>query len=129
GNVTLNNTGVLSVASGGVLSSSGGQNPTISLTGVVPVGNGGTGVSSTGQGFVLAGPSSGAGAPAFRALMASDIPSLSTGYVQLTPSTPQIAALQLTNSTNGATTGQFLEYGSSGPGIGVSGQSLSVSGT
>jgi trimeric autotransporter adhesin len=45
GNVTLSNQGVLSVAAGAPLSSSGGQNPSISLSGVVSIANGGTGAS------------------------------------------------------------------------------------
>ena len=44
------------------------------ITGLLPVANGGTGVASTSQSFVFAGPTSGGGAPAFRALAAGDLP-------------------------------------------------------
>lgn len=47
---------------------------TSDVTGTLPIANGGTGATSTSQGFVFAGPASGSGAPAFRALAASDLP-------------------------------------------------------
>lgn len=47
------------------------------ITGILNVVNGGTGVNTTSQNFVFAGPTSGSGAPGFRALVVGDIPSLS----------------------------------------------------
>ena len=52
------------------------------------VANGGTGLSSTSQNFVFAGPTSGSGAPTWRALVAGDIPNhdfskITTGIVPL----------------------------------------------
>lgn len=44
------------------------------LSGVVPISAGGTGLATTSQNFVFAGPTSGAGAPSWRTLVAADIP-------------------------------------------------------
>jgi hypothetical protein len=44
------------------------------VTGTLPIANGGTGLTSTSQNFVFAGPTSGSGAPSFRALASGDIP-------------------------------------------------------
>jgi hypothetical protein len=46
------------------------------LTLPLSIANGGTGASSTSQNFVLAGPTSGSGAPTLRALVPGDIPTL-----------------------------------------------------
>src|SRR5690606_24373988 len=43
-------------------------------SGVLPVASGGTGATSTSQGFVFAGPTGGSGAPGFRALAITDLP-------------------------------------------------------
>jgi hypothetical protein len=53
------------------------------ITGTLPVANGGTGVTSTAANLVFAGPTSGstAAAPSFRALVAADLPTGSTNYV------------------------------------------------
>jgi hypothetical protein len=55
--------------------------PSISLstgvTGTLPIANGGTGATSTTQNYVFVGPTSGSGAPSFRALVAGDIPAIS----------------------------------------------------
>ena len=42
----------------------------------IAIANGGTGASTTSQNFAFIGPTSGSGAPSFRALVAGDIPSL-----------------------------------------------------
>jgi len=47
-----------------------------SLTTPVTISDGGTGTAFTSQSFAFIGPSSGSGAPSFRALVASDIPTL-----------------------------------------------------
>ncbi len=46
GSITISNSGVLSVGASGVLSSSGGQNPSVTFTGTLPVANGGTNSST-----------------------------------------------------------------------------------
>jgi hypothetical protein len=53
------------------------------ITGTLPVANGGTGVTTTAANLVFAGPTSGssAAAPSFRALVAADLPTGSTNYV------------------------------------------------
>jgi len=56
---------------------------TTDVSGTLPATNGGTGSSSTSQSFAFIGPTSGSGAPSFRALVATDIPTLNqntTGY-------------------------------------------------
>jgi hypothetical protein len=51
------------------------------ITGILPIANGGTGANSTSQNFIFAGPASGgAGAPTFRALAASDLPSSASAW-------------------------------------------------
>jgi len=78
GNSQLTNSAV-TVTAGTGLSGGGsvslGGSVTLNLTMPVTVANGGTGTSSTSQSFVFAGPTSGSGAPAFRALVSGDIPS------------------------------------------------------
>lgn len=49
---------------------------TTGVTGTLAVTNGGTGAASTSQNYVFAGPTSGAGAPDFRALVAADYPAM-----------------------------------------------------
>jgi mRNA-degrading endonuclease toxin of MazEF toxin-antitoxin module len=58
------------------------------VTGTLPVANGGTGVTTVAANTVFAGPSSGgSAAPGFRALVASDVPSLSSTYLPLSGGT------------------------------------------
>jgi len=88
--------------------SSATQVPAISLgssgnggvTGTLPITNGGTGATSTSQDYVFAGPTSGAGAPSFRALAAGDIPSLPASQI----TSGQLAIAQ--GGTGAATTSQ-----------------------
>jgi len=54
-----------------------------STTGTLPVNRGGSGLTSTSQNFAFIGPTSGAGAPTWRALVSGDIPSLSALYLPL----------------------------------------------
>ncbi|MGA3160799.1 MAG: hypothetical protein ABSC77_06240 [Terracidiphilus sp.] len=61
----LTTAGVVTTTSGGVLGSEA----------QVTVAQGGTGAASTSQNYVFAGPTSGSGAPSFRALASGDIPS------------------------------------------------------
>lgn len=46
------------------------------VTGVLPIANGGSGLYSTSASYVFIGPTSGSGAPSWRALVAGDIPTL-----------------------------------------------------
>lgn len=48
----------------------------LNLTNPLTVANGGTGLTSTSQNFFFAGPTSGSGAPTWRAIVAGDIPTL-----------------------------------------------------
>lgn len=68
------------------------------VTGTLNIANGGTGAATTTQGFVFAGPAGANGAPGFRALASTDLPSLSGSYVDLT--TNQTAAGNKTFSGN-----------------------------
>jgi len=55
---------------------------TTAVNGTLPIANGGTGAATAANNFVFAGPTSGGpSAPSFRALAASDIPSLSGSYL------------------------------------------------
>jgi hypothetical protein len=47
----------------------------------IDVAHGGTGATTTSQSFVFAGPTSGAGAPTFRALTSADVPAGSGSYI------------------------------------------------
>lgn len=51
---------------------------------LLTVAGGGTGLSSTSQNFAFIGPTSGSGAPTWRALVAGDIPSLTGSYASTT---------------------------------------------
>jgi hypothetical protein len=75
------------------------------VTGTLPVANGGTGVTSTSQNFVFAGPTSGSGAPTFRALVAGDIPSGNGNYIQNQTASAQTANFRISGAgTLGAVT-------------------------
>ena len=54
------------------------------ITGILPIANGGTGTASTSQAFVFAGPVSGSGAPAFRALASTDLPASASYWASAT---------------------------------------------
>ncbi len=56
---------------------SSGTAHTVTWAGTLAVSRGGTGAATTSQNYVFAGPTSGSGAAAFRALVAGDIPTLS----------------------------------------------------
>lgn len=80
------------------------SSPTIAaadLDGIVAIANGGTGSATTSQRFAFIGPTSGSGAPSFRALVAADISDLSSGSVtSITGTTNQVIA----SSSTGAVT-------------------------
>ena len=83
GNVTIANTGVLSVIGTAPVVSSGGTTPAISLA--ANYGDTLNPYAAKTAHYVLAGPTTGAAAaPTFRALIATDIPSLSGTYIPYT---------------------------------------------
>uniref|UniRef100_UPI00404841AE beta strand repeat-containing protein n=2 Tax=Algoriphagus sp. TaxID=1872435 RepID=UPI00404841AE len=69
------------------------------VTGTVAVANGGTGVTTAAANAVFAGPASGASpaAPSFRGLVAADLPSGSTNYINNT-TTQQTASFNISGS-------------------------------
>jgi hypothetical protein len=69
------------------------------VTGTVAVANGGTGVATAAANTVFAGPTSGASpaAPSFRGLVAADLPSGSTNYINNT-TTQQSASFNISGS-------------------------------
>ena len=69
------------------------------VTGTVAVANGGTGVATAAANAVFAGPASGASpaAPSFRGLVAADLPSGSTNYINNT-TTQQLASFNISGS-------------------------------
>jgi hypothetical protein len=97
------------------------QNLSLGWTGTLAVSRGGTGLSSTSQNFVFAGPTSGSGAPTFRALAAGDIPSLSATYALLTSNT--FSGSQTINNSL-TTNGTY----SSGAPVGLT-QAMTITGT
>jgi hypothetical protein len=87
------------------------------LSSPLAVSSGGTGLTSTSQNFIFAGPTSGSGAPTFRALTAGDIPSLSGTYMLLSGTNTSTAV----NTWNGTITGTYQTFSPTftGSGIGV----------
>lgn len=73
------------------------QNLTLGWTGTLAVARGGTGTATANSNLVFAGPTSGdPAAPSFRALLAGDIPDLSSVYQPLDADLTAIAALSTT---------------------------------
>ncbi len=109
------------------------------VTGTLPVTHGGTGAISTSQNFVFAGPTSGSGAPTFRALTAGDIPALSyvTSVSLTVPSFLSVSGSPVTSSgtlavSSVSTRGDLLYSSATNTwgslAIGSTGQVLTVSG-
>jgi hypothetical protein len=76
------------------------QNLTLGWTGTLAITRGGTGAATTSQNFAFIGPTSGSGAPSFRALVAGDIPSLSyvTSVALTMPAIFSVAGSPITSS-------------------------------
>jgi intein/homing endonuclease len=75
----------------------------LSLGSALPVSSGGTGLTSTSQNFFFAGPTSGSGAPAWRAIVAGDIPTLNqntTGSAATLTTARTIAGVSFNGSAN-----------------------------
>lgn len=79
--ITIPASRITGTSSGALYATSQGGVPSF---GLLPVAQGGTGVSTTTANYVFAGPSGSNGAPTFRALTTTDIPSLSSVYLPLT---------------------------------------------
>jgi hypothetical protein len=107
---------------GGTTPSWGSVSLTADVSGTLPITNGGTGATSTSQNYVFAGPTSGSGAPSFRALASGDVPTLnqnttgSAGSLSTTYGTGQILYGQASGVP--ASTSTFV-YSSGKVGIGV----------
>jgi len=67
------------------------------VTGSLPVANGGTGASTATANTIFAGPNGSSGAPAFRSLVAADLPSLTSSYIANT-TTAQTANFNISGS-------------------------------
>lgn len=106
GDLTLVNTGAFTIANLAVTNAKI-ANATIDLTtkvtNILPIANGGTGSATTSQNFAFIGPTSGSGAPSFRALVAGDIPSLA------------YANQSLSNLTNPTAINQDLIFNKTSP--------------
>ena len=102
GTVSLANSAVLTVGGSGVISSSGGQNPSISLTGVVPIANGGLGLST---GPATSGQylrSAGGNTWAISALQSGDLPSGSMNYIQNQSASQQSGSFWISGTATAA---------------------------
>ncbi len=68
---------------------------TTKVTGVLPTTNGGTGTITNTANLFFATPNGTAGAPGFRSLVVSDIPTNLNGYIQNAPSSTQSASINI----------------------------------
>lgn len=112
------------------------------VTGTVAVANGGTGVATTTKNYVFAGPTSANGAPAFRALVAADLPAATTSAkgaiivgsgLAVSSGTVSISGI---NTSSGSTTkcltekGTWVSFGTSNLALGsTAGAALAASGS
>ncbi len=70
------------------------------VTSVLPTTNGGTGTSTATANTFFAAPDGITGDPSFRSIVASDIPTDLSGYIQNAPSTAQSASISINGSIN-----------------------------
>jgi hypothetical protein len=97
---TAGGTGLTSYSSGGALYTT---STTAITSGTLPISAGGTGATSASANVIFAGPASGAAAaPSFRGLVAADVPSGSSNYINNT-STQQTANFNISGSGSMAT--------------------------
>ena len=64
----------------------------------IAIANGGTGVATTTANSFFAGPNGSTGAPGFRTLVASDLPTISTSYIQNTPDATQTGSIDISGN-------------------------------
>ena len=105
GNVTISNTGVTSVGVTSPIASTGGTTPTISLA--ASYGDTQNPYASKTAKFVLAAPNASAGVPTFRAIVASDIPTLNQNTSGSAASLSANLPVTKLNSGTGATSSTF----------------------
>lgn len=90
------------------------------VTGTVAIANGGTGLTTTSQSFVFIGPSGGAGAPTWRLLVASDVPTLNqntTGSAATLTTARTIAGTSFNGSANITLANKFIVQGTADAGL------------
>lgn len=113
-------------ASSTLFSATTGWIDTLDLTNPLSVANGGTGLTSTSQNFFFAGPTSGSGAPSWRAIVAGDIPTLNQNTSGQAGSVAN--AVTFNNSGSGASSGTTFN-GSSAQTISYNTLGAQVAGT
>jgi len=64
----------------------------------IAIASGGTGVATTTANTFFAGPNGTTGAPSFRTLVASDLPNISTSYIQNTPDATQTGSIDISGN-------------------------------
>lgn len=97
----------------------------------VPISSGGTGLTTTSQSFAFIGPSGGAGAPTWRALVAADIPTLNqntTGSAAKWTTARNLAGNSVDGSANVPFANKFVVQGTADAGL-SSAQFLGALGT
>ena len=86
----------------------------------VPIADGGTGLTTTSQSFVFIGPSGGAGAPTWRLLVASDVPTLNqntTGSAAKWTTARLLAGNSVDGSANVPFANKFVVQGTTDTGL------------
>jgi hypothetical protein len=70
----------------------------------IAIASGGTGVATTTANTFFAGPNGTSGAPSFRTLVAADLPTNSTGYIQNAPDATQTGSIDISGTAKIGTT-------------------------
>jgi hypothetical protein len=70
----------------------------------IAIASGGTGVATTTANTFFAGPNGTSGAPSFRTLVAADLPTNSTGYIQNAPDATQTGSIDISGAVKIGTT-------------------------